>query len=79
MAALVASHRNSLIAAYYQKLRPAGKTRKQALIACMRKLIVIVTAILRDRDHGKPLDFQDSSPRLSRDNLLRCSPRSMQI
>ena len=49
MAALVASRANPLIAAYYAKLRAAGKTGKQALTACMRKLIVILNAILRDR------------------------------
>ncbi|HXO01944.1 MAG TPA: IS110 family transposase, partial [Stellaceae bacterium] len=29
--------------------RAAGKTGKQALTACMRKLIVILNAILRDQ------------------------------
>ena len=49
IAALVASRANPLIAAYYAKLRATGKTGKQALTACMRKLIVILNAILRDR------------------------------
>ena len=49
MAALVASRRNPIIAAYYAKLRAAGKTAKQALTACIRKLVVILNAILRDR------------------------------
>ncbi|HEY1797339.1 MAG TPA: IS110 family transposase [Stellaceae bacterium] len=49
MATLVASRRNPVIARYYQKLRAAGKTAKQALTACMRKLIVILNAIMRDR------------------------------
>jgi transposase len=49
MATLVASRANPVIAAYYAKLRTAGKTAKQALTACMRKLIVILNAILRDR------------------------------
>ena len=49
MAALVASRKNPIIAAHYQKLRAAGKTGKQALTACMRKLIVTLNAILRDR------------------------------
>ena len=54
MAALVASRANPLIAAYYAKLRAAGKTGKQALTACMRKLIVILNAILRDRKPWQP-------------------------
>ena len=49
MAALVASRANPLVAAYYARLRAAGKTGKQALTACMRKLIVILNAIMRDR------------------------------
>lgn len=49
MAALVASRANPVIAPYYAKLRAAGKTGKQALIACIRKLLVILNAILRDR------------------------------
>ena len=55
MAALVASRANPLIAAYYAKLRAAGKTGKQALTACMRKLIVILNAILRDRKPWQPV------------------------
>ena len=49
MAALVASRANPVIAAHYTKLRTAGKTGKQALVACIRKLVVILNAILRDR------------------------------
>lgn len=49
MPAMVASKKNPVIAPYYEKLRAAGKTAKQALTACMRKLLVILNAILRDR------------------------------
>jgi transposase len=49
MAALVAARHNPLIAAAYQRLRRAGKPPKVALVACMRKLLVILNAILRDR------------------------------
>jgi transposase len=54
MAALVASRANPVIAPYYTKLRAAGKTGKQALTACMRKLVVILNAILRDRKPWLP-------------------------
>lgn len=54
MAALVASRANPVIAAHYKKLRAAGKTGKQALVACMRKLLVILNAILRDRKPWQP-------------------------
>jgi transposase len=40
---------NPVIAAHYQKLRAAGKAAKQPLTACIRKLLVILNAILRDR------------------------------
>jgi transposase len=49
MAALVASRANPVIAAHYQKLKANGKAAKQALTACIRKLLVILNAILRDR------------------------------
>jgi transposase len=49
MAALVASRANPVIAPYYQKLRASGKSGKQALVACIRKLLVILNAIMRDR------------------------------
>jgi len=54
MAALVASKKNPVIAPYYAKLRAAGKTGKQALTACIRKLVVILNAILRDRKPWQP-------------------------
>ena len=54
MAALVASRANPVIAAYYAKLRAAGKTGKQSLVACMRRLVVILNAILRDRKPWQP-------------------------
>lgn len=37
-----------VIGAHYQQLRTRGKTRKQAVIACMRRLLGILNAMLRD-------------------------------
>ena len=54
MATFVACRTNPIIAVHYQKLLAAGKTRKQALVACMRKLLVILNAILRDRTPWQP-------------------------
>jgi transposase len=48
MAAVCAIRYNPVIAACYQRLRAAGKPAKVALTACMRKLLVILNAILRD-------------------------------
>jgi transposase len=49
MAALVASRRNPVIAAFYKRLLAAGKAKKLALTACMRKLLTILYAIVRDQ------------------------------
>lgn len=49
MAALVASRFNPVIRAHYQKLLAAGKAKKLALVACMRKLLVMLNAILRTK------------------------------
>jgi len=49
MAALVATRRNPVIRAFYQRLCQAGKAKKLALTACMRKLLTILNAILKNR------------------------------
>jgi len=49
MAALVASRFNPVIARFYRRLLAAGKPKKLALTACMRKLLTILNAILRDK------------------------------
>jgi transposase len=48
MAALVATKHNPVIASLYQHLLAAGKAKKVALTACMRKLLLILNAMLRD-------------------------------
>jgi len=48
MATLVASRHNPVIRAHYQRLLEAGKQKKLALVACMRKLLTIVNSMLRD-------------------------------
>lgn len=49
MAALVASRYNPVIRALYARLRARGKPAKVALVACMRKLLVILNAMVRDQ------------------------------
>jgi transposase len=49
MAALVASRRNAVIRVLYNRLRDAGKARKVALVACMRKLLTILNAMLKHK------------------------------
>jgi transposase len=47
MAALVATKRNAVIRAFYRRLVTAGKPKKLALVACMRKLLTILNTIVR--------------------------------
>jgi transposase len=49
MAALVATRYNPIIKAHYQRLLAAGKPKKVALVACMRKLLVIVNAMIKTK------------------------------
>ena len=49
MAAMVASRFNPVIRDFYQRLLAAGKPKKVALTACMRKLLVILNSMLKSR------------------------------
>jgi len=43
-----ATRNNPMLKAFYDKLKAAGKKSKVALVAVMRKLIVILNAMVRD-------------------------------
>lgn len=47
MAVLVATRFNPVIKAFYTRLLSTGKPKKVALVACMRKLLTILNAMLR--------------------------------
>lgn len=49
MGALVACRFNPTIKEFYERLVEAGKPKKVALVACMRKLLVILNAVMRER------------------------------
>lgn len=49
MGALVATRCNPVIRAFYQRLLSAGKPKKVALTACMRKLLIILNAMVRQQ------------------------------
>ena len=53
MATLAAIRFNPVIARFYQRLVAAGKPKKVALVACMRKLLTILNAMVKT---GKPWD-----------------------
>lgn len=54
MATLAAIRHNPVIAAFYQRFVTAGRPGKLALTAAMRKLLVILNAILRDQRPWQP-------------------------
>jgi transposase len=49
MGALVATRFNPVIRTFYQRLCATGKAKKVALTACMRKLLIILNAMLKHR------------------------------
>ena len=49
MGALVAARRNPVVRGFYERLLAAGKPKKVALVACMRKLLSILNAVLKHR------------------------------
>lgn len=53
MGALVGTRCNPLLKGFYHRLRAAGKAKKVALVACMRKLLTILNAMLK---HRRPWD-----------------------
>jgi len=57
MGTLVGSRFNPVIRAHYLHLLKAGKCRKVALVACMRKLLTILNSIMRNRSPWNPTLF----------------------
>ncbi len=54
MATLVATRWNPVIRACYRRLLAAGKPKKVALVACMRKLLVILNAMMKHQTPWQP-------------------------
>ncbi len=53
MPAVVAAHHNSVVKAFYERMLKNGLSKKQAVCACMRKLLHIIVGVLKS---GKPFD-----------------------
>jgi transposase len=49
MATVVAIRYNPPLRAFYQHLQEKGKLKKVAIVACMRKLLTGLNAMMRDR------------------------------
>ena len=60
MGALVASRFNPVIREFYKRLLAAGKPKKLALTACMRKLLIILNSMLK---HCSP--WRDPAPKFA--------------
>jgi transposase len=60
MATLCAARHNPAIREFYGRLVASGKPKKVALTACMRKLLTILAAILRNRTPWQPRLLQAS-------------------
>ncbi len=55
MATISASRFNPVIRSFYEHLLKMGKLKKVALVACMRKLLTILNAMLRDQKSWLPV------------------------
>jgi len=62
MAALSGIRFNPVLQRHYQHLRQAGKPAKVALVACMRKLLTILNALVRSGSAWRPELAQPKSP-----------------
>ncbi len=54
MSTLVATRHNPVIRDFYNHLISQGKLHKVAMTACMRKLLVMLNAMIRDQSHWQP-------------------------
>ena len=54
MATVTATRHNPVIRAFYTRLCQRGKPRKVALVAAMRKLLLILNAVIRDQVPWQP-------------------------
>lgn len=59
MAALVGSRYNPVLKEFYQRLVAAGKPKKAALVACMRKLLTILNSMIK---HDQPWKHEVIKP-----------------
>lgn len=53
MATIVATKHNQLIRSYYQQLLARGKAKMTALVACMRKLLLVLNAMIKNQTPWK--------------------------
>ena len=71
MAALVAIRHNPVIRGFHSRLIAAGKPKKVAIVACMRKLLTSLNAMLRDQTAWSASKHADSSIAANPFNWIR--------
>lgn len=71
MTALVATRYNPVIKAFYTRLVAAGKPKKVALVACMRKLLTILNAMLRKNEEWNE-SYHHVAPSFYRSGQILC-------
>jgi len=54
MATLAGIRCNPVLRAFYARLRGSGKLTKVALVACMRKLLIILNAMVKHQTQWTP-------------------------
>jgi transposase len=54
LAAFAGRRRNQVLSTYFESLRARGKPTKVCLVACARKLLVTLNAMMRDRQPWTP-------------------------
>lgn len=58
MAAVVAIRHNSVMKAFYQRLRQKGKPAKVAIVAAMRKMITILNQMIKHKNYWKEMTVE---------------------
>ncbi|MCS4044859.1 transposase [Salinibacter ruber] len=61
MAVLSATRFNQKIRSFYRRLIDRGKAKKTALVACMRKLLVIMNTMMKNGTHWNPQHHASST------------------
>ncbi len=61
MSALVGTRHNPVIKEFYTRLVAAGKPKKVAMTACIRKLLTILNAMLKKNEAWDPMYHQRAS------------------
>ena len=66
MAIVSAIRHNPIIRTCYQRLKKLGKPSKVAMVACMRKLLIILNTMLKERQPWQPRVVPSGSAAVSR-------------